>query len=322
MPPEIDEHRRHPGCCPCCARSTTAGCRSDRRGGLVGPRLTTLIAYLKAVCHASFSTVRKFLRDVIGLTISRGQLRKVIAKVSRARHSPTRSCSATARAGGLNVDETWHKQGGNDAGRGASATGCSPCLGSTRPEWGCADRGAGGGVRGGVGLRLFLRLPPLHREFGVVFQFCLAHLIRDVKYLTTLPDPGTGLRGGSARGAAGPLRGDPPAGECRRRDSEAAGGGAGRGDAQATWEVPATRAATNLAARMEAYGESYFRFIAAPGVEPTNNPAEQAIRFVVIDRQITQGTRGEGRAGVSGSGRRSRRALSRGGRCWSIWGRR
>ena len=30
-----------------------------------------------------------------------------------------------------------------------------------------------------------------------------------------------------------------------------------------------------------------------PGIEPTNNLAEQAIRFVVIDRHVTQGTRGE-----------------------------
>ena len=29
-------------------------------------------------------------------------------------------------------------------------------------------------------------------------------------------------------------------------------------------------------------------------MEPTNNLAEQAIRFVVIDRHITQGTRSEG----------------------------
>lgn len=34
--------------------------------------------------------------------------------------------------------------------------------------------------------------------------------------------------------------------------------------------------------------ESYFRFITTPGIEPTNNLAEQAIRFVVIDRRITQ----------------------------------
>ena len=37
----------------------------------------------------------------------------------------------------------------------------------------------------------------------------------------------------------------------------------------------------------------YFRFLTTPGVEPTNNLAEQAIRFVVIDRLITQGTRSE-----------------------------
>ena len=60
-----------------------------------------------------------------------------------------------------------------------------------------------------------------------------------------------------------------------------------------TQDVPATRASRNLAKRFAMHGESYFRFITTPGVEPTNNLAEQAIRFVVIDRRITQGTRSE-----------------------------
>jgi hypothetical protein len=60
-----------------------------------------------------------------------------------------------------------------------------------------------------------------------------------------------------------------------------------------TRDVPETRHSRNLARRFEAHGEGYFRFITTPGVEPTNNPAEQAIRFVVIDRLITQGTRSE-----------------------------
>jgi transposase len=47
------------------------------------------------------------------------------------------------------------------------------------------------------------------------------------------------------------------------------------------------------AKRFEKHGESYFTFITTPGVGPTNNLAEQAIRFVVIDRHITQGTRSE-----------------------------
>ena len=58
-------------------------------------------------------------------------------------------------------------------------------------------------------------------------------------------------------------------------------------------DVPATRRSRNMAARFAKHGTSYFQFITTPGVEPTNNLAEQAIRFVVIDRLITQGTRSE-----------------------------
>ena len=39
------------------------------------------------------------------------------------------------------------------------------------------------------------------------------------------------------------------------------------------------------------HGEAYFEFITTPGIDPTNNIAEQAIRFIVIDRHVTQGTR-------------------------------
>jgi hypothetical protein len=62
---------------------------------------------------------------------------------------------------------------------------------------------------------------------------------------------------------------------------------------RATYRVPNVPEAQNLAARFDQHGDSYLRFITTPDVEPTNNLAEQAIRFVVIDRRITQGTRGE-----------------------------
>ena len=61
----------------------------------------------------------------------------------------------------------------------------------------------------------------------------------------------------------------------------------------ATTRVPKGNHAQNLAQRFREQGEAYFRFITTPGIEPTNNLAEQAIRFVVIDRRITQGTRSE-----------------------------
>ena len=62
---------------------------------------------------------------------------------------------------------------------------------------------------------------------------------------------------------------------------------------QGTQDVPPTRHSQNLAKRFAVHGKAYFEFVTTPGVEPTNNLAEQAIRFVVIDRHITQGTRGE-----------------------------
>jgi hypothetical protein len=62
--------------------------------------------------------------------------------------------------------------------------------------------------------------------------------------------------------------------------------------AEVVYWVPRTREARNLAERFEKHGDSYLRFITTPGIEPTNNLAEQAIRFVVIDRKVTQGSRG------------------------------
>src|SRR3954452_8568453 len=114
VPLAIAEHRSHPGWCPHCQKMYEAPLPPGiARGGLVGPSLTTWIAYLKGACHASFSTVRKFLRDVAGVTISRGELARIIAKVSRALERPYEGL-----LGGLpgqawpNVDETGHKQNG------------------------------------------------------------------------------------------------------------------------------------------------------------------------------------------------------------------
>jgi transposase len=61
---------------------------------------------------------------------------------------------------------------------------------------------------------------------------------------------------------------------------------------EATVESPHTKEANNLEERFYRHTESYFRFIVRPEIEPTNNLAEQALRFVAIHRRITQGTRG------------------------------
>src|SRR5512135_2141842 len=123
----------------------------------------------------------------------------------------------------------------------------------------------------------------------------MVHLIRDVKYLTTLPDARDRAYGGRLREALRSLfavihrREELPA-VVFQNELEAARAEVLRWGTQ---DVPETRHSGNLAKRLEAHGASYFRFVTTPGVEPTNNLAEQAIRFVVIDRLVTQGTRSE-----------------------------
>jgi transposase len=75
MPRSIQKYRGHPGWCPRCQKLCEAPLPAGiERGGLVGPTLTTLIASLRGACHASLSTIRNFLRDVVQVTIWRGQL--------------------------------------------------------------------------------------------------------------------------------------------------------------------------------------------------------------------------------------------------------
>jgi len=298
MPLEIHEHRSHPTWCPHCGKTHYAPLPlSIERGGLAGPRLTTVIAYLKGVCHASFSTVRKFVRDVIGLTISRGQLAKIIAKVSRALEQPyVELLQDLPDQDQLNVDETGHKQNGKPQWIWCFRAGLYTLfkIDPTRSGDVLIDV-LGTEFDGVLGCDYFSSYRRYHRECGVVLQFCLAHLIRDVKFLTTLPDPQERAYGERLIGGLRRLfevihrRGEVSAAEFQRR-LEAA-----RAEVLqlATQDVPAARVSGNLAKRFAVHGASYFRFITTPGVEPTNNLAEQAIRFVVIDRLITQGTRSE-----------------------------
>lgn len=81
------------------------------REGLFKERLTALVAYMKHVDHASFSTIRKFIRDVLKIKISRGYLRKVIQKVSDSlEQSYKELLDMLPLEKVVNVDETGHKE--------------------------------------------------------------------------------------------------------------------------------------------------------------------------------------------------------------------
>src|SRR3954466_1029895 len=298
VPLSIQEHRSHSAWCPRCQEMHEAPLPLGiERGGLVGPSLATLIAYLKGACHASSSTIRKFLRDVVQVTISRGELARIIGKVSRALERPYQELlddlPGQAR---LNVDETGHKQNGQRQWTWCFRAGLYTLfkVDPTRS----ADvliEVLGAEFDGVLGCDYFSSYRRYQREFDVLLQFCLAHLIRDVKYLTTLPDPRDRAYGERLREALRQLfavihRREHLSPQAFQDQLKAARTEVLRCGTQG---VPETKPSRNLAKRFEKHGESYFRFLTEPGVEPTNNLAEQAIRFVVLDRLVTQGTRSE-----------------------------
>ena len=89
IPIQVEEHQRVGQRCTECDQVHYVAWPEDlAKAGLVGPRLTAFIGFLKGACHLSFTSIRKFLRDVVKVTISRGQLRKLIAKVSDSLADP------------------------------------------------------------------------------------------------------------------------------------------------------------------------------------------------------------------------------------------
>ena len=298
MPTLVTEHRGLAYWCRHCHKLHCAPLPEPvRKAGLFGPRLTALVAFMKGVCHASFSTIRKFLRDVVRVDVSRGYLAKLIDKVSQAlAESYTELFERLPGEPVLNIDETGHKENGQKF--------WTWCFRAQLYTLFRIDKSRGSKVlvavlgeefNGVLGCDYFSAYRKYMREFDVLVQFCMAHLIRDVKFLLTLPSRKDRAYGQRLRDALRDLFG-----VIHRRATMTVAGfqkalEAARAQVlrTATTCVPDTKPAGNLAKRFREHGEAYFRFITTPGIDPTNNLAEQALRFVVIDRHITQGTRSE-----------------------------
>ena len=192
-PVEITEHRGAWYWCEGCQKLHCPIPSAVERAGLCGPLLTAWIGYLKGGCHASFSTIRKFVRDVLGVQISRGMLNKVVSKVSAALADPWEELRVLLPlAEILNIDETGHKENGQ-----RMQTWCFRAreyvffkIAESRGTAVLLET-LGADFEGVIGCDYFSSYRCYMKEFGGILQFCLAHLIRDVKFLLELPDAAT-----------------------------------------------------------------------------------------------------------------------------------
>lgn len=164
-----------------------------RAAGLLGTRMSALVAYLKGGCRMSYGLIATLFEDVLNLPISTGQLAKVVQKASAALEPAYgQLLEALPEQDYLGIDETGHKDRGQPM-----WTWCFRAiefvvfrvLDSRATK--VLHETLGKDYAGLIGCDYFSVYRQFLRESRCLMQFCHSHLIRDVKFLTTLPDPVT-----------------------------------------------------------------------------------------------------------------------------------
>ena len=156
-----------------------------RKGGLFGADMTAAVAFMKGGCHMSYTTIQQFFKELFELDISRGMLCKATAKVSDSlTDAYERLVERLPKERQIGVDETGHHDGGKlhwawcfdtpdyslfriDESRGSGVL--ERMLGKDFSGLICADYWGA--------YRKYARL------FDVRMQYCMAHLIREIRFL-------------------------------------------------------------------------------------------------------------------------------------------
>ena len=289
----VTEHRRVGYLCPCCHQQLYAPLLGGIESEIFGPRLQSLVVYMKAALHGSYTGLEEFIEEVFEIQVSRSGLANQIKAVSPALGVPYQELQGIlAHAPSLHIDETGHKDNGRRYWIWAF---CTRLFGFFTVE---ASRGSqvlkkvlGETFKGTLITDFFSAYTKYASRLQ---QFCLAHLIRDIKFLTTLPDTANQqfgirlLRQFKRLFYFWHLRHTMPQEQYARAISVIE-----RNLRSLVSEKQLPRKSQNIANRLDKHWSSYLRFLVDPSIAPTNNLAEQTIRTVVIDRKITQGTRSE-----------------------------
>jgi len=275
--------------------------REVETAGILGPRLTSFAACLKGGVHASYTGVEKVL-GMLGVDVCRATICNKIKKVTEALcFSVEELHSELPNQGQLNVDESGHKDHPFDKPKDHKSKHwiwvfAAPLftvfrIFGTRSADVLKDV-LGPDCEAMIGSDFYSAYTCYAKTANVKVQLCWAHLIRDIKFLGESPNKVTANYGKRLLELCKKIfhlyhRREELGEEAflRRmlklkqqfldigRRSKAVG-------------------SDNMVDRLKKHGEEYFLFLENPQIEPTNNLAEREVRHCVIDRRITQGTRG------------------------------
>lgn len=289
----VVEYRRYGHHCSCCDAVFYPGLPQGVASSVCGERLQSLIGYMKGKLGISYTELSDFFIDVLRFDISRGALCETVKRVSDALKRPYEQLErAVAKQKSLNVDET----GWKDSGKGYWVwVFCNQLIAfftisSSRSRM-VLQRILGETFSGALTSDFYSAYVSYANEQQ---QYCLAHLIRDIKFLTTLPQRGSKRFGMQLLLYLRRLfklwhrRADYNHKELRSKARRLT-------NALHNYLLtarPKEKEAITLQNRMLKHWDNLFRFFDNPELfEPTNNHAERALRGLIRIRRQTQGSR-------------------------------
>jgi transposase len=282
---EITHFILHKGECPCCGKINKAVVPNEHQTGY-GPRLSAMIAQMAGNMGDSRTLIQDYCSSVLGFHISLGAIQKVIDRASEAIKPHYESIGKEARDASVNyIDETSHRL-------------------KAKLQWLW--------VMANQAVAFFMIHPNRSKEafkalikdwmgilvsdgYGVYQkwvgqrQTCLAHLIRKATELSESVNPDIAKCGKLARAELRRL--------CKMANSP---------PTQGQWNAFYARLirlisiyedrqddAGRFARRLLREIECLWTFLVEEGVAPTNNHAERMLRFAVLWRKRSYGTRSE-----------------------------
>jgi transposase len=292
----VTEYRCHQYWCATCQSYHSAPLPAEAQTGLFAPNLMALVAYLKGHCHVSYSAIQDFLSEVLCICICRGFLAKQIEKVSRSMKAVYEDLvKRLPQAAHIHIDETGWKENGKRRWIWAFKTNRYAVfrIKATRGEVVLEDT-LGKSFAGTISCDFYSAYRMFKRLSSCALQFCWAHIIREIRFLCESADEAVARYGRELEQSIQAMFTTIHQ-KCQMADAvwvaqmqehkaiilERARGA-----------VPVYHDAELIAKRFERWSGEYFGFIER-GIPSTNNPGEQTIRQVVLDRKVTQGSRGE-----------------------------
>ena len=282
---EVTHFVLHKGQCPCCGKVNKAVVPNEHRTGY-GPRLSAMIAQMTGNMGDSRTLIQDYCTSVLGFHISLGAIQKVIDRASEAIKLHYESIGKEARQASVNyIDETSHRR-------------------KEKLEWLW--------VMANTAVAFFMIHPKRSKKafeelikdwMGVLVsdgygvyrkwvgqrQTCLAHLIRKATELSESRNPDIAKCGKWSKAELQRL--------CHMAHSPPTFG---------QWNAFYARLirlisiyedrkddAGRFARRLLREIESLWTFLIEEGVAPTNNHAERMLRFAVLWRKRSYGTRSE-----------------------------